>query len=333
MIVSRPSAGSPRSGSRRSLGRGFSELGGKPLEEYLDGQRGSVSAAGTGEIPAERAPRSLGAIALASGKGGTGKSTVAANLATLMGRAGLEVLLVDADFGLANLHLLLGQQPKTSLARVLLGGVDPEDLALQGPPGVRLVPGCSGIERMANLEDHQICALARTLAEIEGGSDVVLLDTAAGLSRQTLAMLRVCSRILLISTPDVAAMTDAYALLKLMTRYEPSLPVGLVVNRARSRPEADLVTARLTSMTERFLGRTLDPFGWIPEDPSLGRWAADGRPVVLADPGSAASHGLRALADRLLDHPAGTSRRAPAGGAKYFDRLSEMLTPPPTRMI
>jgi len=184
---------------------------------------------------------------------------------------------------------------------------------------------------MANLEDDQIRALARTLAEIERGTDVVLLDTAAGLSRQTLAMLRASSRILLIITPDVAAMTDAYALLKLVTRSEPTLPVGLVVNRARSRPEADQVTARLTSMSERFLGRTLDAFGWISEDSSLARWAAEGRLVVLADPGCAFSHGLRALAERLLDHSAGASRSAPGRQGSYFDRLSEMLSPAPSR--
>ena len=176
---------------------------------------------------------------------------------------------------------------------------------------------------MANLDDGQIHTLARALSKFEADADVVLLDMAAGLSRQTLAMLRASDRILIIATPDIAAMTDAYAIMKLLSRCEPRLPLGLVVNRARSAAEAEQVTARLTSMAEQFLGRKLACLGWIPDEPSLERWAIAGRPFVLGDPQSTASQALRILAERVLASPLPATPTGHAAG--YFDRLCEMV--------
>ena len=168
--------------------------------------------------------------------------------------------------------------------------------------------------------------LARALADIEGDADVVLVDTAAGLSRQTLALLRATSRILLVTTPDIAAMTDAYALLKLLARSHPQALFGLLVNRARSSSEAVEVAARLSSMCDRFLGRQLEDFGWIPEEASVTRWASEGIPIVLGDPQSEVSRTFKSVAERVLTFswtlPTGTNSSA----SRYFDRLSEVLT-------
>ena len=315
----------PGHGIRRSLGRGFVELGSKPLHDYLVSPIG-LSVPNAIRESGDPKRRKYGAVAITGGKGGTGKSTVSANLATLLGRAGWKVLLVDGDFGLANLHLLLGLQPKTSLARALTRSCDPSELTLPGPSGVRVIPGCSGVERMANLKDSQMRVLARTLADIEGDADVLLVDTAAGLSRQTLALLRATSRILLVTTPDIAAMTDAYALLKLLARSHPQAHFGLLVNRARSSSEAGEVAARLSSMSDRFLGRQLEDLGWIPEEASVTRWASKGIPIVLGDPQSEVSRTFKSVAERVLAFswtvPTGTNNSA----SRYFDRLSEVLT-------
>ena len=177
---------------------------------------------------------------------------------------------------------------------------------------------------MANLDDGQLQTLARALSKLEANADVVLIDMAAGLSRQTLAMLRASDRILIIATPDIAAITDAYAVMKLLSRHEPRLPLGLVVNRARSAAEAEQVTARLTSMTEQFLGRKLAYLGWIPDEPSLARWAVLGRPFVLGDPQSKASQALRVLTENILASPMpATPTGSPAG---YFNRLCELVS-------
>jgi len=320
--VNRPATGSPQGASRRSLGRGFSELGGRSLRQYL-GQSDPIDSWHPEGDQAAATRRRYGAIAIASGKGGTGKTTVAANLATLLGGSDLRVLLIDADFGLANLHFLLGLQPKTSLARLLLGGLGAREVAMEGPKGVRVIPGCSGVERMANLDDGQMHTLARALAEAEEGTDIVLLDTAAGLARQNLALLRASAMVLVVTTPDIPAMTDAYGLIKLLSRSSTSIPVGLLVNRARNRTEAEEVALRLTSLSEKFLGRKPEPLGWVPEDSSFSRRAAEGKPLVLADPQSAAAGALKSVADKLLSSvPMIPQARLEE---RYFDHLCEVL--------
>jgi flagellar biosynthesis protein FlhG len=252
----------------------------------------------------------LRTLAVTSGKGGVGKSTVAANLALELGALGARVLLFDGDLAQANLDLLLGVSSRWDLGHVLRGERTLEQVAVEVGPNVRLVPAASGDRDLADLDDFRREGLYRELSRISAEADLVLLDTASGTSRLTSSFARAVSELVVITTPEPTSYSDAYGLLKVLVAQGLTVTPSVLVNRAGSLEEAEEVAHDLASLTRRFLNTNVASLGAIPDDPSVGQAVRKREPVVSAFPKSPAAAAFRALANRLWADPRDPEARA-----------------------
>jgi flagellar biosynthesis protein FlhG len=240
-------------------------------------------------------------IVVASGKGGVGKSNLAANLAVALGERGARVLLVDADFAQANLDLLLGVHPRFDVQHLLAGEKAPEDIVVVGPRNVRLVPAASGVPDLADLDDVRREIVFRALSQLETGADLVLVDTASGVGRSVTSLCLAADDVVVVTTPEMPAYSDAYGLVKLLQQQGIARPPHLLVNMAVSAEEAEETAHRIRLVARRFLRLDLDSWGQVPFDPSIVRAVRRQEPVVSAFPQSPASLAYRAIAARLWD--------------------------------
>lgn len=256
-------------------------------------------------------------VCIASGKGGTGKSTVSAALAALFARRG-RTLLLDADLGCANAHILQGARPEHSFADVLHGDVAVRDIVTPCPSGVDLLAGGSGYASLAGLRSYELEMIGRGLSRLEPEYDHLVVDSAAGLSRQTVAFAVASDLALLVTTPDLTAMTDAYAFLKVFARQcaaqsiERPMPL-LVVNRATSEEEAAHVASRLQEVVAKFLGERIELLAVLPEDRAAYRCAQSRTTVVGEEPDSELGRALLVLSNGVLSRLARVSPEGRSG--------------------
>ena len=260
--------------------------------------------------PARWARPHVRTLAIASGKGGVGKSNLAVNLAVALGELGARVLLVDADLAQANLDLLLGLHPRYDLQHVLSGEKSLEEILVRGPLGVCLIPASSGVPEMAELDDYRLECLLRGLGNLEADADLILIDVASGTSRQVLSFCLAAREVVVVTTPEMPAFSDAYAMIKLLQQRGLTRPPHLVVNAAGSPDEAEEVAHRLRLVARRFLKLEPATLGHVPFDPAIPRAVRRQEPVVTAFPRSPAAGAYRALAAQLWEPPAGPASRA-----------------------
>lgn len=262
------------------------------------------------------------AIAVTSGKGGVGKTNIAVNLGVGLARLGRKVCLLDADLGLANADLLCGLTPRLTLEHVVRGRCRLAESMLLAPGGFRLLPGASGVARLADIHGLDRWALLDQLAALECVADDLIIDTAAGLSPNVLAFAAAAGRIVVVTTPEPTAMTDGYGLIKALAGRADA-PVELIVNMVRSEAEADSVHERMNRVSRAFLNRPVEFAGSVPMDASVREAVRARVPFTLYAPGSPATTTLHRLARRLagLDTPA---RRR--GGSGFFARLKGWIS-------
>ena len=239
-------------------------------------------------------------VSVAGGKGGVGKTNLVTNLAVVMASMGRRVLLLDGDLGLANVDLLLGLVPSHNLYDVVTGQKRLDEIVLTGPGGIRIIPASSGVEEMASLDDYRREVLVRGLEDLARGRDVLLIDTGSGIHRQNLRLAQMADEILVLTTPEPTAFSDAYATIKLLAMRRLARPPRLVVNMARSEREALRVAERVARVAQQFLGFEPELFGVIPRDEAVPRAVKAQQPFAEAFPESAATAGVRNLAQRLL---------------------------------
>jgi len=235
-------------------------------------------------------------VCVASGKGGAGKSMLATNLAVLRAKLGERVCLIDFDAGLANAHLMLGLSPRHDIGDLIAGRVGPEEALVEGPEGLHLLSGGVGRTALANPTRRELDRLYRVLLPIEQRYDLIVVDHGAGLGYATVTHLAATSTLLLVTNPEVTALSDAYALYKQAKTVNESIRVGLVVNRARDEEVALGARERFAGVAQRFLGHAPEFIGWVPQDDAVYGSVQSRRPVCLGDPDSRAARALRRVA-------------------------------------
>ncbi len=238
-------------------------------------------------------------LATTSGKGGVGKSNLALGLALEMARRGLSTLLLDADLGAANQHILAGVSPAATLDDVVLGGRSRELLVTPGPEGIGIVAGASGIYQLANMNPLEKRALFAIFAELEARADVLVVDTGTGLADNVIEFAARADEVVVVTTPDLTSMTDAYGMLKTLDRLGSQARLGVLCNRVQSVIEGEQVYARLLQCSRRFLGRPVHYLGHVYRDPVIERATAARRPFMLLAPDSRAARSLRRVADGI----------------------------------
>jgi flagellar biosynthesis protein FlhG len=249
--------------------------------------------------PRKPAPARATVLAVTSGKGGVGKTNVTVNVAIAMARLGLRVGVLDADFGLGNVDVLLGLAPGEHVGHVVAGEKALEDVVVRGPHGISIIPASSGLQSMTALTDVQRTRLLRELDRACRDLDFLLIDTAAGISDNVMEMLKLAERIVLVTSLEPSAIVDAYALTKVLTGTDAEKEIGVVVNGAPSAEEAGLAYRQLDTATRRFLKRSVAYYGHIIDDPAVRESVLVQRAIVDHLPQSPASRCYRIVASRL----------------------------------
>ncbi len=238
-------------------------------------------------------------IAVSSGKGGVGKSNIALNLAVLLSAAGNRVALLDADLGLANLDVLIDTPVRANLAHVVAGQRSLAEVVVDLPCGVQLVPGASGLARMADLNEFQRTKLMNDLSMLEEQNDVIIVDTGAGIGKNVLTFADGADTALIVVTPEPTSITDAYALIKVLARRKTQARISLLVNFATDRNEARATFNRISTVAREFLDVAIYDAGYILTDAKVPAAVRKRQPWVLAYPRCQASRCLAALASKL----------------------------------
>ncbi len=284
--------------------------------------RNTEDARGTPPTPRRSCP----IVAITSGKGGVGKTNLAVNLSIALAESGCRVTLLDADLGLANADVLCGLTPTTRLDITLepRNGVRRTlmQIAVAGPAGIRLIPGAVGLPRIAELPQAQREQIIAQLAEVEAESDIIVVDTGAGIGASVLSFVAAADLALVVATPEPTSIADAYAMVKASRPLQrEGSKIGLIVNQASDRAEGEATHARIAGVAERFLNLRPDLIGIVREDPSVPKAVRERRPFVTGRPSSNASQDVRELARGLRERlgvGTGTKAASPKG---FWSRL------------
>lgn len=239
-------------------------------------------------------------IAIASGKGGTGKSFLATSIAILAHQRGKRTTLVDCDFGLACDHLLLGVTPTRTLQHLLAGQASLDEVCVPTRAGPRLVPGSSGVRQMAALSDHELAAFGRRLGDIARDCDLLVLDCGAGIAPQTVLTMLCADRVVLVTQPEIAALTDAYAVVKCLVQLNAGVVLHVVVNRVAEAGQGERAFTKLEEVSKRHTGAQLRYLGEIRDDPLVTQRRLGQEPLVLSHTDGRTAAALRAVLDALL---------------------------------
>lgn len=257
-------------------------------------------------------------ICITSGKGGVGKTNITANLAYTLAKKGRAVLVLDADLNLANIDVLLGLTPKFNLQHVFSGEKTLSEVLVQGPAGFSILPGSSGILELADLTESQKLYFLEEMESLGRGLDFLLVDTAAGINNNVVYFNLAAQERVVVLTPEPTSLTDAYALIKVLSGRHDVKRFRILVNEATGEKEALAVFRKLSVVTDRFLqSLSLDYLGYIPHDEKLGKAVRGQRLVTEAFATTHAANSFFRLADRLL---AEQPEIKPDGNIKFFWR-------------
>ncbi len=242
-------------------------------------------------------------IAVSGGKGGVGKTNVSINLAVSLAEIGRKVMVLDGDLGLANIDVVLGLHPKYDLSHVLRGEKDLDEIIVEGPYGIRLVPGASGIQHMAELSPAEHAGIISAFSESGADIDTLIVDTAAGISDTVISFTRAAQEVIVVVCDEPASITDAYAIIKLLNKEYGSSRFRILANMVRTPQEGRDLYNKMCAVTDRYLDVMLSFMGAIPYDDYLKKAVKSQKPVVTAFPRSKAAQAFKNLARKVESWP------------------------------
>lgn len=267
-------------------------------------------------------------ITVTSGKGGVGKTSVSVNLAIQLSQMGKRVVIFDADFGLANIEIMLGLRPKYNLADLMYRGKSIEDIITYGPAGIGFISGGSGINELANLSRDQVFSLIHRLEDLDRLADIIIVDTGAGISDTVLEFVAASEEVLLVATPEPTSITDAYALLKTLNRKvsyrQDKTVVKMVANQVRGERDATELFEKLGVVVEKFLDIEVEFLGSVPYDKNMRNAVMHQAPVSITQPDSSSARAVRMLAARIENGLADEEEDERLGIVKIFSSVIRM---------
>ncbi len=279
--------------------------------------RSKRAEAGTAERKEEEYPQNnrktaAKVIAVASGKGGVGKSNTTVNLAIELSKMGNRVMILDADLGLANVDIIFGINPKYNLSHVIKDEKEMRDIITETEYGVKVIASGSGVKELVNLSNQQRARFIEKIAELEDMVDIVLIDTGAGISKNTLSFIYASDYSIVITTPEPTALMDAYGLIKVVSLSKRKVPLKLVVNMVNTKEEAKEINSRVILLSRRFLNTFVESYGFIYRDKNVLTSVMSQKPFSVLHPSSKASSCIKDIAKKISSRMSG--KEAPAAG-------------------
>ncbi|MEO6078214.1 MAG: P-loop NTPase [Steroidobacteraceae bacterium] len=269
----------------------------------------------TAGLRAALRPDPVQVIAVTGGKGGVGKTSVAVNLAAALAAQGKRALLLDGDLGLANVDVMMGLTPRHTLEHVLDGRCTLEEVIVQSPAGFGVIPGASGVSRLAGLSTSEHLGLVQAFSHLTAGLDVLIVDTAAGIADSVRQFCQAAQNVLVVLRDEPASLTDAYALIKVLHRSHGVARFRILANMSTSAGAGEVLFRKLERVTSRFLDVVLDYAGEIPEDTFVRAAIREQRCVMQAYPSAPAARAFARLAKQAGKWPTPTG---PRGNVEFF---------------
>lgn len=287
--------------------------------QMLNDQAAGLRAMQTNKTPTKSGTQPVRVIAVASGKGGVGKTNVSVNLGVSLSKLGHRVLLMDADMGLANVDIMLGLQTKYNLSHVLDGEKTLHEIIVEGPGGLKIIPAASGVRRMAQLNAMENAGIINAFSELSDDLDILIVDTAAGIADSVISFCRAAQEVVVVVTDEPASITDAYALVKVLSRDYQLSQFRLLANMSKSQAHGRQLYEKFAKVCEQFLDVSIDFLGTVPFDHDLRESVQKQVPVTVYRPNSIASQSFNQMAKQIERWP------VPKGITGYLQFFVENL--------
>lgn len=266
-------------------------------------------------------------ITVTSGKGGVGKTNISINTAIALSELGLKVVILDADFGLANIDVLFGIVPQYTLLDVIQNRKNILEVLSEGPnKNIKFISGGSGVEDLVKLEKEQLQNFVNNIGLLDKIYDIILIDTGAGLSENVMSFVMAADEVLLVTTPEPTSITDAYALIKMISNRDQTKNIKIVVNRAENALEASDILNKLSLVADKFLGIKLNSLGYIPQDEMVIKAVKMQKPFSISYPKSQASKHIREMSKKLVEDQISGTNHENHGVRGFINKLVNFLS-------